>query len=151
MQAEKGCIKLVIEMYPLIDAGPVPDAWSYDLYPVLESQRDEAMSRVSRFLAPSDSLAETYTRGNRSTLLDPLISVIYCDDLSVFPRTVVVTADYDYLRYQGELFAKRLFDSGVSVRAIRYAGCDHGFFETCGVMPQVEDLCHIFAEELGKL
>lgn len=84
-------------------------------------------------------------------MTDPLISAAYCDDLSVFPRTVVVSSEFDFLRYQDEKFAKQLADAGVDVRAIRYLGCDHGFFEACGVMPQAEDLCRIMAKEIAAL
>ena len=151
LQAGRGRVKLVMEMYPLTDAGPVPAAWSYDLYPMRDEQRVEAKSRVDRFKNPGDSLAETYAMGSHEVTAGPLVSALNCRDFSVFPRTVVITADYDYLRYQGELFAKRLLDAGVSVRAIRYAGCDHGFFETCGVLPQVEDLCRVMAGELSSI
>lgn len=37
------------------------------------------------------------------------------------------------------------------VAAIRYSGCDHGFFEAYGVMPQAEDVCRIISEEIAKI
>lgn len=150
LRAGTGTVKLVVEMYPCVDCGPIPEAWSYDLYPMLPEQEREARSRVDRIKSSFEGLEAIYTGGNPS-VTDPLISAAYCDDLSVFPRTVVVSSEFDFLRYQDEKFAKQLADAGVDVRAIRYLGCDHGFFEACGVMPQAEDLCRIMAKEIATL
>lgn len=150
LRAGSELVKLVVEMYPCVDCGPIPDEWSYDLYPMLEEQKTEAMSRVNRIKSSFGSLEGLYT-GEGSSVLDPLISAAYCTDLSIFPRTVMVTSEFDFLRYQDEQFAQQLANAGVSVRCIRYLGCDHGFFETCGVMPQVEDLCRVVAGEIRSL
>lgn len=151
LRAGSGLVKLVMEMYPAVDSGPVPPEWSYDMYPWLPEQAVEAKSRVDRIKASVDDLSAVYTAGDAQKMLDPLISAAYCEDLSVFPRTVVVSSEFDYLRYQNEKFAQQLRAAGVEVRAIRYLGCDHGFFEACGVMPQAEDLCRVMAAEVRKL
>lgn len=150
-RGREGKIGLLVLIYPLVDGAPVPDEWSYELYPAVEGQRDEALSRVDRIKLSVDDLAPTYTHGNETKLLDPLVSAAYAGDVSMFPRTLVVASEFDYLRYQDELFARKLQCAGVDVRAIRYGGCDHGFFETCGVMPQVEDLCNVVVGELEKI
>lgn len=144
-------IKLVVEMYPLVDGGPVPDEWSYDLYEVVDEQKDEARSRVDRIRNANNDLPPMYTNGDAEEMLDPSISALRAEDVSMYPRTVIISSEYDYLRYQDELFAKRLQDSGVDVTAIRYRGCDHGFFEMYGVMPQAEDVCSVISEELAKI
>lgn len=151
LRAGSGLVKLVMEMYPAVDSGPVPPEWSYDMYPWLPEQAVEAKSRVDRIKASVDDLSAVYTAGDAQKMLDPLISAAYCEDLSVFPRTVIVSSEFDYLRYQNEKFAQQLRAAGVEVRAIRYLGCDHGFFEACGVMPQAEDLCRVMAAEVRKL
>ncbi|WP_291288195.1 alpha/beta hydrolase [Enorma sp.] len=151
LRAGSGLVKLVMEMYPAVDSGPVPPEWSYDMYPWLPEQAVEAKSRVDRIKASVDDLSAVYTAGDAQKMLDPLISAAYCEDLSVFPRTVVVSSEFDYLRYQNEKFAQQLRAAGVEVRAIRYLGCDHGFFEACGVMSQAEDLCRVMAAEVRKL
>ncbi len=150
LRGESGLVKLVMEIYPCVDCGPISDTWSYDLYPCLEEQYVEAMSRVDRIKDSFDLLADLYTDEDAS-ILDPLISATYCENLGVFPRTVVASSEFDFLRYQNERFAVQLAQAGVDVRAIRYLGCDHGFFEACGVMPQAEDLCLIMAEEICAL
>lgn len=151
LQRDTARIKLIVEMYPLTDAGPVPKEWSHDLYPCLPEQKEAAMSRVDRTLNASGGLIDSYLSGMSALAFDPLVSAYYYPRLDEFPRTIVVTSEFDYLRYQNQLFAKKLFELGVDVCCIRYLGCDHGFFEMCGVMPQVEDLCRVIANELVML
>lgn len=49
-------------------------------------------------------------------------------DLSTFPPTLLVTAEHDILRDQGEAFAAALADAGVDVTAWRALGTLHGFW-----------------------
>jgi acetyl esterase/lipase len=151
LQRDTGRIKLIVEMYPLVDAGPVPPEWSHDMYPCLPEQQEAAMSRTDRIKNASQGLPGLYYQGKTALGFDPLISATYYSRLCEFPRTVVVASEFDFLRYQDEAFARKLAEEGVSVRCIRYLGCDHGFFETCGVMPQVEDLVNVMAGELNAL
>ena len=47
--------------------------------------------------------------------------------LSTLPPTLVLTAEFDVLRDDGEFFARHLIDAGVACTAIRYMGTIHGF------------------------
>jgi acetyl esterase len=49
-------------------------------------------------------------------------------DLSVFPPTLVITAEHDVLRDQGEAFAAALVEAGADVTAWRALGTVHGFW-----------------------
>ena len=49
-------------------------------------------------------------------------------DLSAFPPTLLVTAEHDILRDQGEAFAAALAEAGVDVTAWRAIGSPHGFW-----------------------
>lgn len=61
---------------------------------------------------------------------DPDLAPLRSDDarLASLPPTLVVTAEADPLRDEGELLARRLAELGVEVVATRYLGQVHGFW-----------------------
>ncbi|MDD2459338.1 MAG: alpha/beta hydrolase [Eubacteriales bacterium] len=78
---------------------------------------------------------------------NPLASPLLAPDFTVFPRTLIATAEYDGLRVQGELFGRRLQAAGNPARVIRYHGVGHAFIDVVGLLPQAEALaCEIAAE-----
>ena len=65
---------------------------------------------------------------------DPLASPIYTSDMADLPSALVITAEFDPLRDEGEAYGKRLEQAGVPVTTSRYDGMVHGFFSMTGVL-----------------
>ena len=73
-----------------------------------------------------------YFRDPADALL-PLASPIRAGDLSGLPPAHIVTAEYDPLRAEGELYAQHLADAGVNVTVTRHAEAIHGTGYLTGV------------------
>ncbi|MFF4966097.1 alpha/beta hydrolase [Streptomyces sp. NPDC001037] len=67
---------------------------------------------------------------------DPLVSPVKRPDLSGLPPALVVTAEHDPMRDEGELYGRRLREAGVEATVSRYAGAGHGFVQHFAWLPE---------------
>jgi acetyl esterase/lipase len=108
------------------------------VYPNTDQLADDESMRAADdpFLFNRHSVAwyrGHYLRGAQDAA-DPLASPLRATSLAGLPPALVITAEYDPLRDQGEAYARRLADDGVPVELRRYLGMAHGFFTMAGTI-----------------
>jgi acetyl esterase len=81
---------------------------------------------------------------------DPLASPLRADSLAGLPPALLITAEYDPLRDEGELYGRRLADAGVPVTLARYDGMAHGFFTMGGTLDAAKVALEQAAEHLRR-
>ena len=71
------------------------------------------------------------------------------EQLKRMPPAIVITAQYDPLRDEGEAYGKRLVENGVSTTITRYNGAFHGFFNMITILDDAQS-AHAQASTLLK-
>lgn len=66
------------------------------------------------------------------------------------PPTLLITAEYDLLRDEGEAYARRLALEGVAVEMRRYEEVNHGFLHLVGLLPAADEAIEQIASWIRK-
>lgn len=123
---------------------PVTDLSSFDTPSYQEFGEDHQLTR-----SEMEWFRENYLPG-MADALNPHASPLLAPDLRGLPPALVITAECDPLRDEGEAYAKRLEEAGVEVKCTRYAGMIHPFFSLSGVIPEALDAIEEVAGALGN-
>ena len=83
--------------------------------------------------------------------LDPLVSPLLEKDLRGLPPALVVTAEFDVLRDEGETYARRLGQAGVPVKLLRCNGMIHGFLSLPGLIQRATEYFDQIIVEIRRL
>ncbi|MBF6557126.1 MAG: alpha/beta hydrolase [Acidimicrobiales bacterium] len=113
------------------DAGGPPIAFQLLIYPGTDMTRSlpSHAENGTGYLLDSDTIGwfmDNYLAG--ADPRHPDASPLFAEDLSGLPPALVVTAEFDPLRDEGEAYAERLRRAGVMVTTSRYDGMIHGFY-----------------------
>jgi acetyl esterase len=114
------------------DRGGPPIALQVLIYPVTDADFDRPsyVNAENQLLLTRDAMIwfwDHYTpEGSRRS--EPDAAPLHAADVSGLPAAVVLTAEYDVLRDEGEAYTERLSTAGVPVDFKRHAGQMHGFF-----------------------
>ncbi len=107
------------------------------IYPVTNHNFDTASYRdnADGYLLTKDSMVWFWNHYLKSPAdgNDPMASPLKADDLSGLPPAIVITAEFDPLRDEGEAYAARLKQAGVAVQSQRYDGQIHGFYGNAAI------------------
>lgn len=139
----------------LRDAG-TPLAGQLLIYPAVDA-KGEYPSRVENakgYFLEKETMDWFYGHyaGAWEDATDPRLSPLYGADLSALPPTLIVTAEFDPLRDEGEAYGEALRSAGVETEVRRYDGMIHGFFDMGAVSPAaqaaIDESCGRFGEML---
>jgi len=114
-------LKFQLLIYPLVDfADNSPSMQQY--------AKDYFLTRESM-----DWFTDCYLP-NRAAAREPSASPANAEDVRGLPPAMILTAEFDPLRDQGEAYARKLQSAGVAVELKRYDGMIHAFFSFPGVI-----------------
>ncbi|MFJ5365831.1 alpha/beta hydrolase [Pectobacterium punjabense] len=119
----KPCGQILI--YPMLDATASSDSYR-------TNGKDYVITRetlVSGYEAYFDSLTPNHCEA----------SPAMHSPLSGLPSTLIITAEYDPLRDEGEALFRTLTEQGVNAQCRRYLGVIHGFFQLGGISQAAKD------------
>ncbi len=114
-EREGPALALQLLVYPPLDHRADTPSMRETLDPVFFGREDLAWCWFNYLAEPAD--------GD-----NPLASPLRAQELHGLPPALVITAELDPLRDQGELYAARLTEAGVSTELVRFDGAVHGFF-----------------------
>ncbi|MFN0090417.1 MAG: alpha/beta hydrolase [Acidimicrobiales bacterium] len=102
------------------------------IYPVTDAELDQAsyVDPGNQLLLTREAMSWFWDHyvPDPARRLDPDASPLRAASLAGLPPAVVLTAEHDVLRDEGEAYAERLAKDGVAVELTRHLGQTHGFF-----------------------
>src|SRR5690348_4794630 len=111
-------------------------------YPVTDCDLDTSSYRdpANQLMLTRDAMAWFWDHyvPDRAARPHPDASPLQAGLFYDLPPAVILTAEHDVLRDEGELYATQLMKAGVPVLFQRFAGQMHGFFTMTGLLPGAE-------------
>ena len=127
MSRDRGGCNLVFQLlvYPVTER-------SFDTVSYVENGEGYSLSRDGMIWYWEHYLADAADAAN------PYAAPAQAADLSGLPPALVITAEYDPLRDEGEAYAQKLTAAGTPTVCTRYDGMIHGFFGMSAVVDKAK-------------
>jgi acetyl esterase len=119
------------------------------IYPVTDHDLDTPSYRehATGYVLTRDGMRWFWNHylGREAEGREPHASPLRASSLAGLPPALVITAEYDPLRDEGEAYVARLRDADVPVTLTRYRGMFHGFIR----MTRILDKARTAVDEIG--
>lgn len=145
------CLKLRDNSEPLPDAQILiypclnNDHTKNSPYPSIRENGDDYILTSKRICEYTSLYVDQSERHN------PYFAPLLAKDFSSLPKTLVVTAEFDPLRDEGEEYAKRLVGSGVDAQVFRIKDAVHGFLSLPATFQSVAAFYNKLTEFAGGI
>lgn len=120
------------------DRGDLPIAFQLLVYPVtaVNFETDSYQQNANGYGLILDTMKWYWKHylSNEADAKNPYAAPLEAKDLSGLPPALVITAEFDPLRDEGEAFGEKLQAAGVATTITRYDGMIHGFFGMSAVI-----------------
>lgn len=134
------------------DQGGPPLVFQLLIYPVTDIGIDTISKKENAegyFLTLEDMFwFRDHYLNNKEEWKNPMVSPLLASDLSGLPPALVITAEYDPLRDEGEIYGRKLKEAGVPVTVTRYDGMIHGFLSIASSFTQSQQAIKQCSEAL---
>ncbi|MCY7347862.1 MAG: alpha/beta hydrolase [Pyrinomonadaceae bacterium] len=125
------------------------------VYPVTDTSMSQASYAENVDTQPLHTAMMTwfwnYYLENEGQKSEKYVAPLLADNLSGMPPTILITAEHDPLRDEGEQYAQRLADAGISVKSQRFDGVVHEFFGLAGAVSKAKDALTFAADGLKEV
>ncbi|ANB72098.1 alpha/beta hydrolase [Paraburkholderia phytofirmans OLGA172] len=142
-----------------LKADGIPLAGQFLIYPAVAQPDAVYPSRAENgagYFLETESIEWFYSHyiGEQCNAKDSRLAPLHASQLSGLPPAVIVTAEFDPLRDEGEAYGHALRDAGVWAEVKRCEGMIHGFFDMGRWSPAaqeaIEENCKRFGDVLRE-
>jgi acetyl esterase len=146
-----GNLAAVITRRARDNAGPAVDVQVL-IYPVTDADLDTPsyLDPANQLMLSKDSMIWFWDHyADEGLRKGEDLSPLRVDDLRHLPPAIVMLAEHDVLRSEGEAYAAALQAAGVTVGQRLFEGQMHGFFSMVNVLPASAEAVSYLAEQLS--